>query len=422
MLPRMSDATPPPVAATAVSRRTVPALWALGLAGAGVIIATVLLREHLTVLEGDVAGGLFCGGGGRFDCNAVAAHPSSWLLGLPLAAWGLAYYCVVAALALLAAPDGAEAAAAAGAGSVLTLAAVMLDAWLGWTMVTKIGAICMNCVATYVINAGLAVAFWRLDRLSEGARGWRALLLAWTGATRWLKLAALVLAIGGAGAALGYAAHAVGESAADARDEGTELLQRMATEPAIDMAPFAALPSEGPADARVTIVVASDFECSFCRAMAARLDDLRREFPRDVRVVFLNAPINPGCNPGVMNTEHRHACWLAKAGVCAARQGRFWEYHRRVYHTVPPVLVDEAHVRSGLGAAGIDAVALDRCLATADADSEVAREVRLWKALKMDSVPSLVINGHIKRGGIYPTTLRAVVRALLAPAATEQRR
>src|SRR5690242_12231836 len=126
MLPRMSTAAVPPPAPAVPSRRLAPALWALGLAGAGVIVATVLLREHLTVLEGDIAGGLFCGGGGRFDCNTVAAHPSSWLLGLPLAAWGLAFYCVVAALALLASPEGPEAAAAAGAGSVLTLAAVML--------------------------------------------------------------------------------------------------------------------------------------------------------------------------------------------------------------------------------------------------------------------------------------------------------
>jgi len=413
----MSSAAPPSPTPAAAPRRTGPALWALGLAAAGAIVATVLLREHLTVLEGDVAGGLFCGGGGRFDCNTVAAHPSSWLLGLPLAAWGLAFYVVAAALALLAwrLPED-EAAAAAAAGSVLALAAVMLDVWLGWTMVARIGAVCMNCVATYAVNAGLAIAFWRLDRMAAGDRAWRALLLRWSAprAGRWLKLAAAVVALAGAGATLAYARHAVAESVADARDEATALLQRIVTEPPVDMARFAGLPAEGPADARVTIVAASDFECSFCRAMAARLDDLRAEFPRDVRVVYLNVPIHPDCNPGVRNSEHRHACWLAKAGVCAARQGRFWDYHRLVYHELAPGRTDEAHVRAGLRGAGVDPAALDACLATAEPDSAVAREVRLWSELDMDSVPSLVINGHVKTGGIYPTTLRAVVRALLA--------
>ena len=114
---------------------------------------------------------------------------------------------------------------------------------------------------------------------------------------------------------------------ADAQDEATKLLNRIETEPAIDMAPFAGLPAEGPTGAKVTIVVASDFQCSFCRALAARLDEVRAEFPNDVRLEFLNAPIDPKCNPIVTYEGHVHACWLARAGVCAEKQGKFWAYH-----------------------------------------------------------------------------------------------
>src|SRR5206468_9375559 len=140
----------------------------------------VLLREHLTVFLGDTAGGLFCGGAGRFDCNTVAAHPSSWMLGLPLPFSGIAYYSAAAALALFAwkLPEG-EAAAAAGIGSILAITAVILDAWLAMIMVTQIGAICLNCVATYALNLGLVAAFWRLDRGFSGPREWLALPLRW---------------------------------------------------------------------------------------------------------------------------------------------------------------------------------------------------------------------------------------------------
>ena len=54
------------------------------------------------IVSGDTAGSLFCGGGGKFDCNTVAAHPSSWQFGLPLPVWGIIYYIAAAALALLA--------------------------------------------------------------------------------------------------------------------------------------------------------------------------------------------------------------------------------------------------------------------------------------------------------------------------------
>ncbi len=412
MLARMS--TPPTAAPTP---RTGPALLALGLAAAGIVVTIILLREHLTVFEGDTAGSLFCGGGGRFDCNTVAASPTSWLLGLPLALWGLAFYIASGALALLAwkLPDG-EAAAAAGVGSVLALAALMLDAWLGWTMATKIGAFCMNCVATYVLNLGLAIAFWALDRRAGATHEWKALLTRWAAARpgRWLKVGVAVVAVAGAACAFFLTGRAVAETLADSYAEAGELLVRIKTEPPMDMTRFSALPAEGPANARVDIVVASDFQCSFCRALAARLDEVRRDHPNDVRIRFLNVPISSQCNPKVTHDEHQHACWLARAGACAAQQGKFWEYHDLVYRTLSPTHANEAGVRSALAGIGMDAAALDRCLTSGEADSVVARDIRAWMDLDMDSVPSVIINGHLKTGGLYPTSLRRVVEELIA--------
>ena len=133
-----------------------------------------------------------------------------------------------------------------------------------------------------------------------------------------------------------------------------------------------------------------------------------------MRILFLNAPISSKCNPRIPHDTHEHACWLARAGACAARQGRFWQYHDLVYRDLPPIHVNEAGVRQALVRAGFDAARLDTCLAGGEADSVVARDVRMWRELRMDSVPSLVINGHVKTGGIYPTTLRTVVRTLLS--------
>ena len=409
MLRRMS--TPAP------QSRVGPALVALGLAVAGATISILLLRDHLTALEGDIAGSLFCGGAGRFDCNTVAASPSAWLAGLPLPLWGIAFYAVAGALALLAwrMPDG-EAAAAAAAGTVLAFTAVIFDLWLGIVMVTQIGAICLNCVSTYAINVGIAIAFWRIDRRITVGREWGSLIARWLaqGPGRWLKLATTLITIAGVATAFVLAKKSVDGMMADSEDEATQFLKKIETEPPIDMSRFAGLPSEGPANAPITIVVASDFQCSFCRALAARLDEVRAEHPRELRIMFLNAPISSKCNPHITHNTHEHACWLARAGVCAARQGRFWQYHDLVYRDLPPPRVKESGVRNALARMGVDGARLDSCLATADADSVIARDVRLWHELGMESVPSLVINGHVKTGGIYPTTLRSVVRTLLA--------
>lgn len=425
------------------------ALVALLCAALGIGLAILLLREHLTVFEGDVAGGLFCGGGGRFDCNTVAADPSAWWAGYPVAMWGVLFYTAMAALAIfaLALPPG-EAAATATVGVLLALTAVLLDVWLGTQMVTRIGAVCLNCVASYVLNVVLAISFWRLDRSSTAEADWRGLLLGWwplagRGAPaniaptpvdpasptpapppaaiapparpgRAGKLVVAVLAIAGMIITLRLTGHAVSETLDFAHDEAQEFMNQYANETPLDMAQFDDRQSEGPRDARVQIVVFGDFECSFCRALSGRVERLRAEYPNDLRVIFVNAPINADCNPVVTMREHRHACWLAKAGICAAEHGKFWEYHRLVYEQMALPQLNEANVRARMASIGIPADGFDACVASAECDSVLARDVTLYRELEIKSVPSLIINGHLKQGGIYPSTLRAVVRAILA--------
>lgn len=400
----------------ATTRR--PRTWnvAFVLALAGAALAIVLIREYLTVLEGAVAGGLFCGGAGRFDCNLVAAHPAATLLGAPTALWGLVYYVAAAALALCAGrlADG-ERAAAAAFGSTLALVALGVDAALAFVMVTRIGAICLNCVATYAVNLALAAAFWRLSLAATAPRAWRTLFLEWRGGNT-AKLVAFGAALSVALVSIVVTMRTVGGDLEFARDQATEFLRSMSAPPAIDMRALDDRPSRGPRDARVVIAVASDFQCGFCRALSAHLDDLRREYPRDVRVIFLNAPIDPACNPSVPPDEHGHpdACWLARAGACAADHGRFWEYHDLVYRTLPQPQVNPLTVLAHATEIGLPVKALAACADSAAAERDVARDVALWRRLRMKAVPSLIIDGHVRPGGIYPATLRAIVHGLLA--------
>jgi cyclophilin family peptidyl-prolyl cis-trans isomerase/protein-disulfide isomerase len=73
----------------------------------------------------------------------------------------------------------------------------------------------------------------------------------------------------------------------------------------------------GPADAPVTIVVFSDFQCPYCALLAAVLKQIRLTHPQDVRLVFVNTPLS---------TRDKDA--LATRVVEAADlQGKYWEMH-----------------------------------------------------------------------------------------------
>jgi protein-disulfide isomerase len=80
-------------------------------------------------------------------------------------------------------------------------------------------------------------------------------------------------------------------------------------------------PVLGPADAWVTIVEFSDFECPFCARVQTTLDTVLPEFGSDVRLVFKNFPLS----------FHAYARPAAIAAECAHAQGRFWEFHDLVF-------------------------------------------------------------------------------------------
>lgn len=70
----------------------------------------------------------------------------------------------------------------------------------------------------------------------------------------------------------------------------------------------------GPADAPVTIVVYSDFECPYSKQMAPVIKDLARAYPTQVRILFKNRPLN--IHPG---SPLAH-----EAAMAAGEQGKFW--------------------------------------------------------------------------------------------------
>lgn len=79
---------------------------------------------------------------------------------------------------------------------------------------------------------------------------------------------------------------------------------------------------QGPADAKVTIVEFSDFECPACRMAEAPMRALLKLYDGKVRLVFKHFPLE---------RMHRWARAGAVASECAGKQGKFWEYHHELY-------------------------------------------------------------------------------------------
>lgn len=80
-------------------------------------------------------------------------------------------------------------------------------------------------------------------------------------------------------------------------------------------------PVKGPAEAKVTIVEYSDFQCPFCKRGAKAMEDILAAYPKDVKVVFKNMPLS----------FHPQAKSAAKASLAAKEQGKYWEMHDALF-------------------------------------------------------------------------------------------
>jgi cyclophilin family peptidyl-prolyl cis-trans isomerase/protein-disulfide isomerase len=73
----------------------------------------------------------------------------------------------------------------------------------------------------------------------------------------------------------------------------------------------------GPADAPVTIIAFSDYQCLQCAFLAASLRQIRLTHPNDVRIIYLHAP----------QTDRDKDNLAIQAVEAADLQGKFWEMH-----------------------------------------------------------------------------------------------
>jgi protein-disulfide isomerase len=82
-------------------------------------------------------------------------------------------------------------------------------------------------------------------------------------------------------------------------------------------------PVKGPANAPVTIIEFTDFECPWCKRSQEQVKAVERAFPGQVRFVDRMFPL----------TMHARAMPAAEAAYCAKDQGKFWEMREKLFES-----------------------------------------------------------------------------------------
>jgi protein-disulfide isomerase len=166
-------------------------------------------------------------------------------------------------------------------------------------------------------------------------------------------------------------------------------------------------PSIGPADAKVTVVEFSDFECPHCQEMYSILKVVEPEFPQ-VRFVYKNFPL-PEIHPWAMTAAIAARCAFESSPAA------FWKVHNQLFDNQDIITADNAwdEVTDFATAAGLSADALHTCMAAPEPKAKVEADLAEGKTLGVESTPTLFINGRPMIGGDQQT-LEQTIRFELA--------
>ncbi len=99
-------------------------------------------------------------------------------------------------------------------------------------------------------------------------------------------------------------------------------LQNKAFDPTAKEVDVKGMTAAGAKNGKVTIVEFSDFECPFCIRAFPTVEQILKEYKNDVTLYFKQFPLIQ---------IHQNAEKAAEASLCAANQGKFWQYHDKLF-------------------------------------------------------------------------------------------
>jgi protein-disulfide isomerase len=175
--------------------------------------------------------------------------------------------------------------------------------------------------------------------------------------------------------------------------------------------PIAGDPMLGPADAKVTLVMAMDFACPYCRKAWDTVDQLRVRYGADLRVVY---------KPFIVHTQT--ATHAAYAGCAAQHQGKFRELADLLWTKSFDVRDFADTTIDALAAeAKLDVTRYNRDVAGSCAQ-EVKDDMAVLTKLGVGATPSFFINGRYMSGAMPIENFASLVDEELAKTSDAQKR
>ncbi len=169
-------------------------------------------------------------------------------------------------------------------------------------------------------------------------------------------------------------------------------------------------PFRGPADAKVTIVEYSDFQCPYCsRGYATLENEVLKHYEGKVKFYYKHYPLpfHPWAEPAAVAAE------------CAKRQSAdaFWAAYRGFFEHQSEINLEnlEAKAKELLKGSKIDMTKWTTCFDERQTAADVKAQAEEASSLGVNGTPAFFVNGENLSGAQPFESFREIIDAALAP-------
>lgn len=162
--------------------------------------------------------------------------------------------------------------------------------------------------------------------------------------------------------------------------------------------------SKGSADAKVTLVMITDFECPFCKRAQPTIRALERRYGSDLRIVVKHNPL----------AFHKQARPAALAAEAAHEQGKFWELHELLYENNRSL--SDKDILGWAKKAGCEMSRFRSDQSKAALARRVDDDIALARRVGARGTPAFFVNGRFLSGAQAESAFATVIDEELAEA------
>ncbi|HPY08517.1 MAG: DsbA family protein [Patescibacteria group bacterium] len=162
----------------------------------------------------------------------------------------------------------------------------------------------------------------------------------------------------------------------------------------------------GPTNAKVTIVIFSDFACPFCRDSHEGLKNIREKYGDQVKIVYRDYPL------------HDNSIFLALSARCAGEQGKFWQMHDLFFDNFDQ-FSDKSQSELEIvmpeiaSLLEIDATRFSSCIRNQRHFPQIKQDYEDGSFLDIEGTPTWFINNNRLIGSITKKNLESLITDLL---------